>query len=59
MRQGNRKEKEFSTIILAAGKSERLGFPKLSLKYDDDTTFVEHIVNEYQSFGCSDIILGG
>lgn len=50
-------EKEFSVIILAAGKSERLGFPKLSLKYDDKQIFIEHIVNNYLEFGCKEIIL--
>lgn len=49
--------KEFSVIILAAGKSERLGFPKLSLKYDDNQIFIEHIVNEYLEFGCKEVIL--
>ncbi|MFC2096275.1 NTP transferase domain-containing protein [Bacteroidota bacterium] len=57
MKQNNEMEKEFSAIILAAGKSERLGFPKISLKYDENTTFVEHIVKEYKLFGCKEIIL--
>jgi len=57
MRQINKIEKEFSAIILAAGKSERLGFPKLSLKYDENNTFVEYIVDEYKQFGCKEIIL--
>lgn len=50
-------EKEFSAIILAAGKSERIGFPKLSLKFDDKSSFVEHIVREYLNFGCKEIVL--
>jgi CTP:molybdopterin cytidylyltransferase MocA len=50
-------KKEFSAIILAAGKSERLGFPKLSLKYDDKKIFIEHVVNEYLEFSCTEIIL--
>jgi len=51
------REKEYSAIILAAGKSERLGFPKLSLKYNENTNFIEHIVSEYQQYGCKDIIV--
>ncbi len=50
-------EKEFSAIILAAGKSERLGFPKLSLKYNKDNIFIEHIVKEFNDFGCKEIVL--
>lgn len=57
MNQDIKIKKEFSVIILAAGKSERLGFPKLSLKYDDQQIFIEHIVNEYLEFGCKEIIL--
>jgi molybdenum cofactor cytidylyltransferase len=55
MKQNNVIEKEFSVIILAAGKSERMGFPKLSLKYNEKENFIEHIISEYLSFGCKDI----
>jgi len=57
MKQNKENKKEFSAIILAAGKSERMGFPKLSLKYDDKHSFIEHIVSEYLCFGCKEIIL--
>ena len=57
MKQNNVIEKEFSAIILAAGKSERMGFPKLSLKYDEKNIFIDHIVREYISFGCKEIII--
>ena len=50
-------ERYFSVIILAAGKSERLGFPKLSLMFNDNTTFIEHIANAYHDYGCVEIIL--
>ncbi len=49
--------KDYSVIILAAGKSERLGFPKLSLKYNGNTTFIEQIANVYNVFGCKEIII--
>ncbi len=55
MKRNNVNEKEFSAIILAAGKSERMGFPKLSLRYDEKENFIEHIISEYLSFGCKDI----
>jgi len=57
MKQNNEIIKDFSVIILAAGNSERIGFPKLSLKYDENTTFIEHIVKEYIQFGCEEIVL--
>ena len=57
MKQNNKTKKDFFAIILAAGKSSRIGFPKLSLKYHDNKTFIEHIVNEYESFECKEIIL--
>ena len=57
MNQNNKIEKDFSVIILAAGKSERLGFPKLSLKYNRQYTFIEQIAHEYKVFGCEEINL--
>mgnify|MGYP000285767783 CR=1 FL=1 len=50
-------KKEYSVIILAAGKSERFGSPKLSLTYDKHNSFVEHIVKEYRNLGCKEIVL--
>ncbi len=49
-------KKDFSVIILAAGKSERLGFPKLSLKFDECNTFIEYIIHEYLQC-CKEIIV--
>jgi molybdenum cofactor cytidylyltransferase len=48
---------DYSVIILAAGKSSRMGMPKWSLKFDDKSTFIEHIISEYYSFGCKEILL--
>lgn len=36
--------KNFSLVILAAGKSERMGLPKLGLKFDASTSFAEKII---------------
>lgn len=36
--------KNFSAVILAAGKSERMGMPKLGLKFDASTSFAEKII---------------
>lgn len=57
MKQNIEIGKEFSAIILAAGKSTRMGFPKLSLKFNEHTIFIEHIANEYIKFGCKEIVL--
>lgn len=57
MKQNSKIKKEFSAIILAAGKSLRMGIPKLSLKYDENNIFIEHIINEYRSFGCKEIAI--
>ena len=35
----------FSVVILAAGKSERMHVPKLGLKYDESMSFVEKIID--------------
>ena len=50
-------EKHVSVIILAAGNSERMGFPKALLKWNDQQTFLEKICSDYAAFGCEEIIL--
>lgn len=57
MNKTNIIEKDFSVIVLAAGKSERVGFPKLLLKYDEYNTFLEHITKEYKEIGAKEIIV--
>jgi len=47
---------ECSVVILAAGNSERMGFPKFLLKYSHSLTFIEHFVNQYKIFGCKQIV---
>jgi CTP:molybdopterin cytidylyltransferase MocA len=49
--------KNISAIILAAGRSTRMGAPKLSLRFDPNTTFLQKLVNEYHSFACIDIVV--
>jgi CTP:molybdopterin cytidylyltransferase MocA len=46
-----------SVVILAGGKSERMNFPKPFLSYDAKRTFIEKIVDEYNRFGCREIII--
>ncbi len=49
--------KKSSVIILAAGESSRMGKPKFLLQYDENTTFLEKIMQEYEAFGCKQIIV--
>lgn len=46
-----------NVIILAAGRSARYGHPKLLLKFDTETTFLDKIVSEYTAFGCRNIVV--
>ena len=42
-------------LILAAGASNRMGSPKLSLAFDKKHSFIEQIINQYDAFGCTEI----
>lgn len=57
MKQNNKTKKDFSAIILAAGKSSRMGVSKSFLKYNEQETFIEHIINEYLNFGCKQVVI--
>lgn len=46
----------FSVIILASGRSERMGRPKALLMWDKSRTFLEKIIQEYLAAGCEKII---
>lgn len=48
---------QLPVIILAAGMSDRMGFPKPFLKWDKHTTFIEKIISEYSSFEAGQIIV--
>lgn len=54
---GNRKE--FGVVILAAGRSKRMGYPKMLLPFGQhlprqsrDQTFLGHLCKIYKDFGC-------
>ena len=47
----------FSTVILAAGNSSRMNFPKPFLPFDDKRSFIEKIIDTYMNAGIRDIIL--
>src|SRR3990172_9855406 len=46
-----------SVIILASGFSERMGFDKPLLRFDNKKTFIEKIVSEYKKLKCNKIII--
>jgi molybdenum cofactor cytidylyltransferase len=46
-----------SCIILSAGSSGRMGMHKALLKYDENTTFIEKITNEYIKAGIERVIV--
>lgn len=49
-------KENFSSIILAAGYSERMGVPKLFLELKNGNSFIEHIVRAFADFGCKEVI---
>lgn len=57
MNTSNNKPEHPSVIILAAGLSRRMGFPKPFLKWDEKKTFLEKIISEYYAFGTREIIV--
>jgi CTP:molybdopterin cytidylyltransferase MocA len=53
--QSERIEKP-AVVILAAGKSTRMGTPKFMLNFNSTCTFLEKIIEDYRIFGCKEII---
>ena len=49
--------KKFSTIILAAGNSRRVGFHKAFLQWNEQLTFIEKIIKEYQEAETNQVIV--
>ena len=49
--------KNYSTIILAGGKSARMGYPKPWLKKENNTTFLADIVTTYKLLGLNGIVV--
>lgn len=50
-------KKQYSVIVLAAGHSSRMGMPKFTLKFKENRTFLEEIIDQYNSFGCYKIVV--
>ena len=50
-------QKNCSVLILAAGKSSRMGFLKFAHKTPDGSTFLDNIIKQYMSFGCEEIVV--
>jgi len=46
-----------SVVILAAGYSSRMGYPKFALTMPNDTPFLEYILSQYESFVSGKIIV--
>ncbi len=46
-----------SALILAAGKSSRMGKPKFALKFNKKLTFLEEIISCYTRFCCQEIVI--
>ncbi len=49
--------KDFSAVILAAGYSQRMGRPKLSLPCRHDRSFLDSCINAFKGFGCTQIVV--
>ncbi len=47
----------FSVVVLAAGNSSRMGMPKFALKYSEESTFLEHIIEENMRCGCNELVV--
>jgi len=50
-------KKDVSVIILTAGKSSRMGQPKMLLKLKNGLSFIENLLIQYTHFGCEDLIV--
>ena len=50
-------KKNTSAIILAAGKSERMGYPKFMLRCADGQTFLQKLVSGFLLFGCRQVVV--
>jgi len=50
-------KRNFSAIILSAGRSTRMGVPKFSLQFNNELTFLEKIADSYKGFGCKEIVI--
>jgi len=48
---------KYSVVLLAAGRSQRMGIPKMALRFDAKRTFLEVITESYLAFGCGEIVV--
>ncbi|RLD87531.1 MAG: hypothetical protein DRJ09_10095 [Bacteroidetes bacterium] len=48
---------KLGAVLLAAGRSKRMGMPKLALPFDEKRTFLEVITAGYLNFGCREIVV--
>ncbi|NOZ47195.1 MAG: NTP transferase domain-containing protein [Chlorobi bacterium] len=47
----------YSAIILAAGNSKRMNFPKAFLKDRNNYSFIANHINNYRAIGCNEIVV--
>ncbi|MCK9616895.1 MAG: NTP transferase domain-containing protein [Lentimicrobiaceae bacterium] len=50
-------KEDCQAVVLAAGNSGRMGVPKAFLTYDEQHTFIEHIVSVYAEWHCRQIVV--
>jgi len=55
--ESNISDSKLGVIILAGGFSSRMNYPKAWLPYNESESFLSHIVNEYEKFGCKKIVV--
>ena len=49
--------RKISVLITAAGNSQRMGNHKALLKYNDNQTFLEKIIERYIQIDCDEIVI--
>ena len=52
-----KKSIRYGALILAAGRSHRMGMPKMVLPFDKNRSFLDVIVEGYQNVGCKRIVV--
>ncbi len=57
MQKSIHRYKNCSAIILAAGRSSRMGMPKFALQFSENRTFLDEIIDQYRIFGCKKIVV--
>ena len=57
MQKSIHRYKNCSAIILAAGRSSRMGMPKFALQFSENRTFLDEVIKQYRIFGCKKIVV--